>query len=53
MKKYYIIGGLTAFIVVFNLGYVFHEIIAGRFFKETIIPLIALAFVLHQRPLLK
>ncbi len=56
MKKYYIFGGLTAFVVIFNLGYVFHEIIAGKFFKETIgpiqreeyiIPLIALAFVLY------
>ena len=56
MKKYYLIGGLTAFVVIFNLGFVFHEIIAGSFFKETIgpiqresyiIPLIALAFVLY------
>ena len=57
VKKYYLIGGLTAFVVIFNLSDVFHEIIVGSFFKETIgpiqretyiIPLIALAFILHQ-----
>ena len=31
MKKYFIIGGLVTFAVIFNLGYVFHEIIAGSF----------------------
>ncbi|MDP4246560.1 MAG: hypothetical protein Q8932_12005 [Bacteroidota bacterium] len=56
MKKYFFLGGLITFIIIFNLGYVFHEIIAGPFFKEQIgpiqresyiIPLIALAFLLY------
>jgi hypothetical protein len=53
MKRYYLIGGIVTFAVIFNLGYVFHETIMGNFFKETIgaiqrekyiIPLIALPF---------
>jgi len=56
MKKYFLIGGLITYTVIFNLGYVFHEIIMGSFFKEQIgaiqresyiIPLIALAFILY------
>lgn len=56
MKKYYLIGGTVAFLVVFNLGYVFHEILMGDFFKSNIgaiqrdtyiIPLIAAAFILY------
>src|SRR5260221_10073990 len=56
MKKYFLIGGPVTFAVIFNLGYVFHEIIMGDFLKENIgaiqresyiIPLIALAFVLY------
>jgi hypothetical protein len=56
MKKYYLIGGTITFVIIFNLGYVFHEIIMGNFFKEYIgaiqreaynIPLIALSFVLY------
>ena len=56
MKKYYLVGSLVTFVVIFNLGYVFHEIIMGSFFKEQIgsiqretyiIPLIAVAFVLY------
>jgi hypothetical protein len=56
MKKYFIIGTLVAFIIIFNLGYVFHEIIMRAFFRETIgpiqresyiVPLIALAFILY------
>ncbi len=56
MKKYFLIGGTVSFIIIFNLGYVFHEIIMSNFFKEHIgiiqrdsyiIPLIALAFVLY------
>lgn len=52
MKKYYWLGSLLTFIVIFNLGYVFHEVIMFDFFKEKIgaiqrktyiIPLIALA----------
>lgn len=56
MKKYFWIGGLVTFLVIFNLGYIFHELIMGGFFKEQIgniqretyiIPLIALAFILY------
>jgi hypothetical protein len=56
MKKYYLIGGLVTYAIIFNLGYVFHEIIMGNFFKEHIgamqresyiIPLIAIAFALY------
>jgi hypothetical protein len=56
MKKYYLLGGFVTFVVIFNLGYVFHEIIMGDFFKEHIgaiqrevynIPLIAIAFILY------
>jgi uncharacterized membrane protein len=56
MKKYFLIGGGITFVIIFNLGYVFHEIIMGNFFKEYIgdiqrdsyiIPLIALAFILY------
>ena len=56
MKKYYLIGGSFTFLIIFNLGYVFHEILMGDFFRENIgpiqresyiIPLIALAFVLY------
>jgi hypothetical protein len=56
MKKYFLIGGGITFVIIFNLGYVFHEIIMGKFFKEYIgdiqrdsyiIPLIALAFILY------
>jgi len=56
MKRYFLIGGLVTFVVIFNLGYVFHEILMGRFFREHIgaiqretyiIPLIALAFILY------
>ncbi len=56
MKKYYSLGGFITFLIIFNLGYVFHEIIMGNFFKENIgalqrdtyiIPLIALAFILY------
>ena len=57
MKKYFVMGSLVAFLVIFNLGYVFHELIMGTFFKETIgpiqrknyiIPVIALAFILYS-----
>ena len=56
MKRYFLIGGLVTFVVIFNLGYVCHEIIMGGFFREHIgaiqretyiIPLIALAFILY------
>jgi hypothetical protein len=56
MKRYYLIGGTVTFIVIFNLGYVFHELLMGQFFKDTIgpisreqyiIPVIALAFIIY------
>ena len=56
MKKYFLIGGAVTFVVIFNLGYLFHELLMGQFFKDTIgaisreeyiIPVIALAFVLY------
>ncbi len=56
MKKYYLLGGVVTFIIIFNLGYVFHEIIMGDFFREHIgviqresyiIPLIAIAFIFY------
>lgn len=56
MRKYYLVGGLVTFVIIFNLGYVFHEIVMGTFFKDHIgsfqresyiIPLIALAFILY------
>jgi hypothetical protein len=56
MKKYYFLGGFAAFAVIFNLGYAFHEILMGDFFREQIgaiqreayiIPLIAIAFVFY------
>ena len=56
MKKYYVAGGLITFFIIFNLGYVFHELIMGDFFKAQIgaiqrdayiIPLIAFSFILY------
>lgn len=56
MKKYFLIGGFVTFVIIFNLGYVFHEIIVGDFFRKQIgdlqresyvIPLIAIAFILY------
>ncbi|HVU55254.1 MAG TPA: hypothetical protein VHD83_09375 [Puia sp.] len=56
MKKYFITGAIVSFLVIFNLGYVFHELLMGDFFKRNIgplqrdsynIPLIALAFILY------
>jgi hypothetical protein len=56
MRKYFLIGSLVTFIIIFNLGYVFHEILMGDFFRRTIgpiqrepyiIPIIALAFVIY------
>ena len=56
MRKYFIIGGLVTYAVIFNLGYVFHEIVMGDFFREHIgalqresyiIPLIALSFAFY------
>jgi len=56
MRKYLIIGSLVAFVIIFNLGYVFHELLMGGFFRARIgpiqrasynIPLIALAFLIY------
>ncbi len=56
MKKYFIAGSLVAFVLIFNLGYVFHELIMGNFFKQMIGPiqrdpynilLIAISFILY------
>jgi hypothetical protein len=51
------LGAVVAFVVIFNLGYVFHEVIARSFFKASfgpgvqrepyIIPVIAFAFVVY------
>ncbi|MDA0195893.1 MAG: hypothetical protein O2887_17615 [Bacteroidetes bacterium] len=57
MKKYYIVGVLVTFIVVFNLGYVFHDLLLGSWLhekeaavsrEEYIIPVIALAFFIYS-----
>jgi hypothetical protein len=57
MNKRLALGGLAAFVVIFNLGYVFHEILFAGFFKAAfapgmqrtayIIPVIAGAFVVY------
>jgi hypothetical protein len=56
MKRYFLWGSLVTYVVIFNLGYVFHEVVMGDFFKTQIgrlqrgayiIPLIALAFVFY------
>lgn len=57
MNKRAIVGAVAAFVVIFNLGYVFHEIVAASFFKESfgpgvqraqyIIPVIAVAFAIY------
>ena len=55
MKKY-LYSWLSAFLVIFNLGYVFHEILARDFFVKNIgeisresyiIPYIALSFMFY------
>jgi hypothetical protein len=57
MKKYYFIGIPITFFIVFNLGYVFHDLLLGSWLhekeeaisrKEYIIPAIALAFFLYS-----
>lgn len=57
MSKRLILGAIVAFIVIFNLGYVFHEIVAASFLRagmgpgvqrsHYLIPVIALAFALY------
>jgi hypothetical protein len=57
MKKYYYIGIPVTFLLVFNLGYVFHDLLLGDWLHEKekaisrteyIIPAIALAFFLYS-----
>ena len=57
MLKYLVFGTLITFIIIFNLGYVFHEILMGDFFHKEIgilqrekynIPVIAVAFLLYS-----
>jgi hypothetical protein len=57
MNKRLVLGGVVAFLVIFNLGYVFHEIAFADFFRASfgpgvqrehyIIPVIFTAFVLY------
>ncbi|HKY36288.1 MAG TPA: hypothetical protein VJN18_10140 [Polyangiaceae bacterium] len=57
MNKRLLLGALVAFLVIFNLGYVFHELVAADYLKASfgpgvqrpsyIIPVIFLAFVLY------
>jgi len=52
-----LLGGVVTFAVIFNVGYVFHEILAAPLFKaglgpgvqraEYIVPVIALAFAVY------
>jgi len=57
MRKYLILSSLATFIVVFNLGYIFHDLLMGQWFHEKIgsiskdeyiIPLIAVSFVVYS-----
>lgn len=57
MKKYYLIGIPVTFLIVFNLGYVFHDLLLGDWLHqkeaaisrtEYIIPAIALAFFIYS-----
>ncbi|HKQ71182.1 MAG TPA: hypothetical protein VJT73_17675 [Polyangiaceae bacterium] len=57
MNKRLLLGALVAFLVIFNLGYVFHEFVAADYLKagfgpgvqrtSYVIPVIFLAFVLY------
>jgi hypothetical protein len=57
MNQRLLLGACVAFVVIFNLGYVFHELVAAAFFKASfgpgvqrtsyVIPVIFLAFVLY------
>ncbi|MCP4397415.1 MAG: hypothetical protein GY801_08985 [bacterium] len=55
-KKFLGIASLTVFIVTFNLGYVFHDLLLGKWFHQQeaeiarehfIIPLLAVAFMVY------
>lgn len=56
MKKYYLVGVPVTFLIIFNLGYVFHDILLGEWLHskeaaisrdEYIIPAIAFAFLCY------
>jgi hypothetical protein len=57
MPKRLILGGVVAFVLIFNLGYVFHELVGAGFFRANFapgvqrpsynVPVIALAFVIY------
>ncbi len=56
MKKYFLIGIPVTFFVIFNLGYIFHDVLLGAWLHEKeaaisrevyIIPAIALAFFIY------
>ena len=57
MNKRLVVGAIAAFAVIFNLGYVFHEIVAASFLRagfgpgvqrsHYIIPVIGLAFAIY------
>lgn len=57
MRSRLVLGAIAAFVVIFNLGYVFHEIVAADFLKagfgpgvqraEYNIPVIAVAFSIY------
>jgi len=56
MLNYFLVGVPVTFLIIFSVGYVFHEIVAKKFFTETIgpierekyiVPLIALAFIFY------
>jgi hypothetical protein len=56
MKKYFLFGIPVTFIIIFNMGYVFHDILMGSWLHEKeaaisrehyIIPIIALVFFLY------
>ena len=57
MSKRLILGGVVAFVVIFNVGYVFHELVGAAFFRANFapgvqrpsynVPVIALAFAIY------
>jgi hypothetical protein len=57
MSKRLVVGAVVAFVVIFNLGYLFHEVVFADFLKANlgpgvqrqryIIPVIALAFAVY------
>jgi hypothetical protein len=56
-RKFFAIAAATLFVVLFNIGYVFHELVAGPWLmrqeaaiarEQFVIPLIALAFVAYS-----